>query len=103
MTQTASRKYVGEVWVDSGQIIIVDPCYLDEWEDNEVDFDNKERRDFSYAGASNCTLEEQFGQIEHGAVASSSGFGDGCYPVYAELSNEGEWGTRVKSLTIEFF
>ncbi|MEY4572162.1 MAG: hypothetical protein RLZ10_1388 [Bacteroidota bacterium] len=29
---------VGYVGVDSGQVMIVDPCYLREWEDNEFDY-----------------------------------------------------------------
>ncbi len=105
-----SRTLVGEVWVDSGQVMIVDPCYLGNWEDNDAfpDDENEENYElpsFRYSGACRATTdkEKHAGQLDHGSVASTSGFGDGCYPVYAEYSDEGEWGKRVKSLTIEFF
>ena len=32
------KELVGYVGVDSGQVMIVDPCYLGQWEDNEFDF-----------------------------------------------------------------
>lgn len=146
-----NRKLIGEVGVDSGSIMIVDPCYLDKFENNEfnystgiekdgkryefrVHFENwespieeeggktanqlseegwksfKEYPDagrFSYSGAAGITCgKESAGQLymnmgSHDypcAVASSSGYGDGGYPVYAEFNEEG----RVKSLTIQF-
>lgn len=31
------KELVGYVPVDSGQVIIVDPCYLDKWKDNEFE------------------------------------------------------------------
>ena len=32
------KRLIGEVPVDSGQIMIVDPCYLDRWEANEYQY-----------------------------------------------------------------
>jgi hypothetical protein len=95
------RYKIGTVWVDSGQVIIVDPCYLKEWGGTEYD-ENVKTGEFSYAGACAVTTGqaeegERAGQMEHGAVASSTGWGDGCYPVFAEIK-----GARVMSLTISF-
>jgi len=133
---------VGDIWVDSGQVLIVDPCYLSKWEDDDLvhirgirkgnksyqygkdfqfyDDPLKEEGDrtpndlvrqgwefyseypqsgeFSYSGVSQLTCEKRYGQLEHGAVGSSTGLGDGCYPVYAKVNSEG----RVEKLIIEF-
>ena len=78
-----TREKVGEVWVDTGQLIIVDPSYLRDWEANRFNDEDPEDNSFSYAGACNTTLSVGAGQLAHGAVASATG-GDGSYPVYAE-------------------
>lgn len=92
------KKYVGEVWVDSGQVMIVDPCYLKSWEDTDAFPDEKPEGTFNYSGACEVTLsEERMGQIDHGAVVSSTAYGDGVYPVYANIEDD-----VIKSLTIEF-
>lgn len=101
-------KKIGEVGVDSGQVIITDPCYLKGFQNDECGSDKEIKKmqesgeyPYSYAGACARTLsEEQGGEIGLGeqGVVSSSGFGDGSYPVYAEYS-EG----RVKALRIVFF
>lgn len=93
------RRRIGEVWVDSGQVMIVDPCYLGDWKDNEFSQENPEDRSFSYAGACNATLSSgRADQLEHGAVASSTAYGDGVYPVYAERDPDG----TIVRLVIEF-
>lgn len=102
-------KKIGSVGVDSGQVIITDPCYLKGFENNEFTANDEEVKKmqesgnfpYSYEGACARTLsEQQGGEIGLGeqGVVSSSGFGDGEYPVYAEYS-EG----RVKALRIVFF
>ena len=90
-----TREKVGEVWVDSGQLIIVDPGYLHDWEANSFDNEDPEDNSFSYAGACNTTLGVGAGQLAHGAVVSATG-GDGVYPVYAEIISG-----RVQRLIIE--
>ena len=35
-------------------------------------------------------------------VCVSTGFGDGEYPVYAEIDEVPGWGTRVKSIEVVF-
>lgn len=99
----SARKMVGEVWVDSGQVMIVDPCYLDSWGGNDFNGTVPEtikKGAFSYQGACEVTCSPaQAGQLEHGAVVSSSGYGDGVYPVYAEFDGD---GVTVNRLTIDF-
>lgn len=79
---------VGTVWVDSGQLMLCDPCYLDTFvmtDSNDYDFmDNasEERNDFSYNGACNVTLAVNAGQLQNGAVVTKTTYGDGTYNVY---------------------
>ena len=148
-----SKKLIGHIGVDSGQILIVDPCYLNEWKDNEFNYrtgirnrntgieiscwdkiegvedkinwgtalpqydgkcmndlvkDEKnwekfdeypDAGDFSYSGVCGITCKQIFGEIGLGtAVASSTQYGDGSYPVYAEMDSEG----RPKRIIIDF-
>jgi hypothetical protein len=110
------KKQVGEVWVDSGQIMIVDPCYIgDDWDseyESKVEYDGSGSPSFSYSGACAAShngnappgkaFSEANFQMQNGAICTSSGFGDGCYPVYVEVGDYGEWGNRIKSITIDF-
>lgn len=52
----------------------------------------------SYIGACRTTLKYKYGILEDGGAAVfSSGYGDGYYPVYAHINNEG----RVMKVTID--
>jgi hypothetical protein len=91
------KKLIGYVGVDSGTIIISDPCYLigDSWAEDDY---QKEVID---------TCNEKTRQVRHDtgafkAVLSEAGLGDGVYPVYAEIVNNKDWGKRVKKITIDF-
>lgn len=105
------KKLIGYCGVDSGQLIVCDPCYLSDWKDTEEISAKKGKKGypFTYAGACSATLEEnEGGQLvnEIGAevgVAVSSGFGDGVYPVYAHIKDEGKFGKRVKKVEIIFY
>lgn len=106
-----NAELIGDIGVDSGQIMICDPCYVSQFDSKDGDFDfGASDRDkplntaFSYAGACETTLaKSQAGVIGNGLGAvTSSGFGDGRYPVYVEFSDQGDWGRRVKSMTIVF-
>ena len=91
---TITRECVGSVGVDSGQIMLVDPCYVLDGGD--------------YTAACEASLQKaQAGQIvSTGALAqgvcTSTGIGDGVYPVYVTYVDHGDWGRRVKSITVEF-
>lgn len=97
----ANEKWItiGNVAVDSGSLMIGDPCYLDDDEDW-----NEELYEKCICGDL-CNSEE--GHIEinemclNQAVAFSSGFGDGIYEVKALIKNYGKkLGKRIKEVKI---
>jgi hypothetical protein len=101
---------IGSFGVDSGQVLITDPCYLHDWKAEEFD-DNKIKEmqasgkyEYSYNGACAQTLNDKNGGRGAGpigigcdGVVSCTGFGDGCYPVYARYVNG-----RVMEISIKF-
>jgi hypothetical protein len=94
-------EYVGSFGVDSGQVMVGDPCYLDEWKSNRNDEWNLEGKvgQYSYHGASATTIESSAGVLGDGrSVVFSSGYGDGVYPVYVQYNEDG----RVAKVLIEF-
>lgn len=105
------RYKVGQVGVDAGMVMVGDPCYLSgygkkstdgfEWVETEVETQKASGRyDYSYSGACAATLSDHSaGQLGIGdAVAVSSGYGDGVYPVYATYNHEG----RITKLEVVF-
>ena len=98
---TKEMEYIGSFAVDSGQAIIGDPCYLDEWEsqyNNFEEYKNSEGK-YGYLGSCHATLTNNYGTLAMGkAVAFTTGYGDGLYPVYAEFNDEG----RISKIVIEF-
>ena len=96
-------KQVGNVAVDSGQIMITDPCYLGDYKANEFtgeEDDPIDPEDFSYNTVCKMTIQKNpFGQISRKCVfVSSTLCGDGNYPVYAILDEYG----KPKQLIIDF-
>ena len=97
-------EFVGHVSVDSGQVMVIDPCYvLDGAHDEAPEYDPSDGKVCGYGHPCEVTLSDK----RHGefmakgfasAVASSSGYGDGNYPVYAVKNEDG----RVVELTIYF-
>lgn len=87
------RKLLGHIGVDSGQVMVGDPCYLERYKANEFSAeqgDNTVTGEYSYDGVcrTTCYTDLQGGAVGgHDAVACSSGYGDGCYPVYAEYKD----------------
>jgi hypothetical protein len=92
---------IGSFGVDSGQAMVGDPCYLDEWKtnrDEEWDLAGKIGQ-YSYQGASATTIDSSAGVLGNGrSVVFNTGYGDGVYPVYAEFNDDG----RVARIVIEF-
>jgi len=90
--------YIGEVAVDSGQLMVTDPCYIDQqWRQEQFLIVPEEQRadetafSYSYNGACNATLSggghgELAFQLGHAGagVAFQTAWGDGMYSVYAE-------------------
>ena len=101
---------VGSVMVDSGQVMVGDPCYLGDFKTHEQcdregglhlePADCTAPYAYSYEGACQATCSPaMLGEIDGGkACAVSSGYGDGMYPVYAEKNREG----RVVALHVYF-
>jgi hypothetical protein len=101
-TLLSGLTYAGSFAVDSGQAMVGDPCYLDGWEPwaNGTPFDHEENAGkYSYLGACGVTLKEGYGELgSASAVAFSTGYGDGLYPVYVQLNDDG----RVSKVVIDF-
>ena len=75
------KEWIGEVCVDSGQLMIVDPCYMDKWNHGDS---------FEEACFATCN-DDRCGQIVGGlGLAFQSGYGDGIYDVYAFRNEDGE-------------
>lgn len=84
-----TRKQIGTCAVDSGQILLIDPCYINSSWDHEN----------SYNEVCDVSLgKDQAGYVQNLlATVTSTGWGDGVYPVYAEYRDG-----RIASVTIEF-
>jgi hypothetical protein len=92
---------IGYFGVDSGQIIIGDPCYLDQFITEELfSADLPQPYPYSYNGACSATCSKKgAGVLANGnAIAVSTGYGDGSYPVYIERDHNG----RIIEITISF-
>ena len=94
--------YAGSFAVDSGQAMVGDPCYLNNWEPwtNGTEFDHEAKAGtYGYLGACGVTLKEGYGQLGSAdAVVFSTGYGDGLYPVYVQINEDG----RVAKVVIDF-
>jgi hypothetical protein len=94
-------KLAGYFTVDSGQAMVGDPCYLDDWDTNKNEEWNIEGKagDYSYHGASATTIANAYGELGNAkAVVFNTGYGDGMYPVYVELNND----NRVSKVVLDF-
>jgi hypothetical protein len=92
--------HAGSFGVDSGQAMVGDPCYLDNWDTNKNDEWDLEGKvgEYSYQGASATTLANNFGALGFSAVVFSTGYGDGVYPVFVQMNEDG----RVSKVVIDF-
>ena len=109
-----SWEYIGSIGVDSGQMMLSDPCYVKDFEDSDdvvglMDaIKNGSDDSYSYTGAcSQSNTSQQAGVLVNdiGAelgVVCSSGFGDCVYPVYVKRHAFGNNDTRVVEMKIEF-
>ncbi len=88
-------KVIGEAGVDSGQLMVVDPCYTIGKVDDAA-YDRMCTETLKPEAAGKVTLSG----IRGDAIVFSSGFGDGCYPVVAKYEDCGDWGTRITEVRI---
>ena len=101
---------IGYVGVDSGQMMVGDPCYLDKWGGNKFTsfggggVKTTPTGTYDYDGACTATCSEgSVGILGNGlAAVSPTGFGDGQYGVYVKWSDEGEWGPRAAAMMVVF-
>jgi len=107
------RILLGTIGVDSGQMMLVDPCYILSHWGEDTDFDEELQKEMqksqnfkmTYNGACAATLQEdKHGGILEAGVAAvcTTGFGDGSYEVWLTISDERDWGNRVKKMEIIF-
>jgi hypothetical protein len=83
-------QYAGMIAIDSGQAMVGDPAYLDEWDTNKNEEWNIEGKEgeYSYHGASATTLAKNYGQLGIAtSVVFNTGYGDGVYPVYVHMND----------------
>lgn len=102
---------IGYVAVDSGQLMLCDPCYVRDFF-NDEEYNPQPANEngfypFSYNGACGATLSDEIaGQLHFNrghvgaGVAFASGYGDGLYPVYATYVTDGTWGKRISKVEI---
>ncbi len=88
--EKSKKELVGYCAVDSGQLMITDPCYA---------FKDEER----YTKICDKTLSDQIGSVNISSVAGnciafSTNTGDGRYPVYVERHKDGK---QIKRVIIE--
>ena len=76
-----------------------------DWEDiDDSHLTSAPAREFSYAGCAEATISRRHGQLDYAmghagaGVVFSTGYGDGVYPVYATLSEDG----RVAKVEVIF-
>ena len=105
-----SEQLAGYCSVDSGQILICDPCYIGSDFDTDPKFAIVEKPKLTYDGCCDVTVgpprgEAIAGQLYHArghegaGVAMSAGYGDGVYPVFVTYAANG----RVREARIVFF
>jgi hypothetical protein len=90
------KTLIGKVAVDSGQLLIADPCYLRDWKDGDYPGDNH------YARACRLSLDGgetiRIAGLAGNGVVFPSGYGDGEYAVYGFLGGDG----RILKVEIDF-
>jgi len=94
-------KLAGHCGVDSGQIMVIDPCYA--FQDS---FTGNAATGGNYDAICRVSIADTFGEFRLPAngysgnvgVVTSSGYGDGNYPVFVDVNEDG----RVIELRIAF-
>ncbi len=90
------RELLGTVNVDSGRLMVIDPCYVKYLDDEAL---INEAHNVIY-------LANQGGEIGHGptlgnlGIAFTSGFGDGTYEVWASYVKIPKLGKRISKVEI---
>lgn len=95
MTEDTERVvHLGSVAVDSGHLMIADPCYVlkgQEWDD---------ACDAIVAPRQTHGVQLPHMATPFGKLIFESGLGDGIYDVEAVIGDVPGWGERIKQVTI---
>ena len=96
-SDATKREYIGNVFVDHGSVVVLDPMYAD------VSEKDQERFLEARTGAKiDCDDDNMPEGTDHIGVWVSTGMGDGRYPVYADLIEvPGAGGWRVARIVID--
>lgn len=83
-----SKTLIGHCAVDSGSLMIVDPCYVLNDEKTSVE------KNGLYQAGVDIILKKKFGEVIYSGVGgkgiiTTTFDGDGSYPVYAEVDQNG--------------
>lgn len=101
-TRTKSRELIGEIGVDAGLCWIGDPCYIlhAHPKPKAIGKDWGEFCDILHKNGTYPTRMQLNYDLGHPGlgIVVSTGYGDGVYPVYAEINDEG----RIAAVTVEF-
>jgi hypothetical protein len=81
--EESKRFLLGHVPVDSGQLLLVDPCYLKDWRGGPFNLDFKADNDYAKCCLASLSVKGGGPVFNELAVCFSTGWGDGMYPVYA--------------------
>ena len=84
------RRHIGDVQIESGRLMLVDPCYLRHWKPGEFREEVNESLN-SYDEALKLTCNEPwYGRMfDESAVVAAPADGDGAYPVYGYFTEDG--------------
>jgi hypothetical protein len=96
---------IGHCGVDSGHLVLVDPCYImpsdtRKLEDDQMDYGQLHKSLFGKDGIGPESKELVFSGIAGNGVVFSSGIGDGNYPVYAKIVDDETFGRRVAEVKV---
>lgn len=107
MKKKDERIKIGVVGVDSGQLVVTDPCYIiHDGEQKELnDYAHMMRlRSMTKRGKlrdDKLSLQLNYDKGHEGlGVVFNTGYGDGVYEVWATIGNTDEMGKRVKKVEI---
>lgn len=80
MEESNKRFLLGYVSVDSGQLVLVDPCYLRDWKDGPFDLNLKPDNHYAECCLKSLSVQGGGQVFSDLAVCFSTGWGDGTYP-----------------------
>ena len=101
------RIKIGVVGVDSGQLVICDPCYIKHnGEQSELNDYDELLKKKAESGNGDLNKADEYAQLcfdmghEGLGVVFDSGIGDGVYNVYATIGEISCFGKRVKKVEV---